>query len=330
MAAENHPGVQAEAEATRILRPGAGAAKSRATYGRALAAVVAIGLVVSAAASAAATRQAASQATSRLVVSAEEGKPTASLFSLSPAGGALHKLTSTKAHQTQPVLSPNGKEVAFVQAQSATCDGCSSSIWVVNAHGSGARQLSAPLPGTVSYDTSPSWSPDGSQVVFCRQTNISDELYLASATGGTPRNLFIQGVTPAWGPTRIAYLSPPTQAPGPVALWTMNPDGSNPKKITSAYAVALAWSKSGSLAYLDQPPTARSTLVVITAGVFHRYPLPISKATSLSWSPDGTHLAIVGQAAGATSGDVFSIGADGTGLKQLTKNTGALGVTWGS
>lgn len=246
--------------------------------------IVALGLVVSAAASAASSAQKTGQAASRLVVSVRQGEASANLFTLGPAGGALHRLTSTKAHQTQPASSPSGAEIAFVQAPSATCNSCSWSVWAVNAHGAGARQLAAPLPGTLSYDSSPSWSPDGNQLVFCRQTNVSNELYVASTTGGVPRNLFVQGVSPAWGPTRIAYLSPPTQAPGPVTLWTMNPDGSSPRKVTVAYAVALSWSKTGLLAYLDQPPAGHSTLVVIDGSTFHRYPLPISGATSLSWS----------------------------------------------
>ena len=288
---------------------------------------LAVGLVFSTSASGTVTEGQIVRATSRLVVSADQGRSSANLFALS-LSGRLRRLTSTRAHQTQPALSATGSEITYVQAASATCAPCSSSVWLVNAGGVDARQLTAPLPGTISSDSSPSWSPDGRQVVFCRQTNISNELYVVPASGGTPRSLFVQGVSPAWGPTRIAYLSPPTQAPGPVTLWTMNPDGSKPLKVTVAYAVSPAWSRSGSLAYLDQPPTARSTLVVISGGAFHRYPLPVSHATSLSWSPDGTRLAIVGHSTGATKADVYVVGVNGKGLRQLTKNAGATGVSW--
>ncbi len=299
----------------------------RATAGlRAIAAGAALWLVVAGvcgtlAATAAAARSVTAAPASRLVVSANQGKRSAALFALSP-GGRPRRLGATKNQQDDPALSPKGDKLAYVQAAGATW-----TVWLMNANGAQQHALTKQLFAT-AIDQSPSWSPDGTRIVFSRATNVSYALYTIPAAGGTPRDLFISGVSPAWGPTRIAYVSPPTQRPGPVTLWTINPDGQDPTNVTTSYVVSPAWSRSGSLAYLDQPPGTRPDLVVISGGSTHRYQLPVARATAIAWSPDGSQLAIVAKSKPGAPYDVYSIGAAGKGLRRLTTNLGVLGVTW--
>ena len=265
---------------------------------------------------------------SLFVVSASPRGSSANLFAVNP-GRALRRLTTSKAEQTDPALSPDGSEVAYVQAASPNCLSCPSTIWVANADGSNAHALTHSQQGVVDYDQNPSWSPDGTQIVFSRSTVSSYELYTVAASGGTPHDLFVPGVSPAWGPTRIAYVAPPPESAGPGALWTISPDGTDPTKITTSYIVSPTWSSKGALAYLDQAPEAKPILVVLTGSASHQYQLPFAEASSLSWSPDDRELAIVARSSATAPADVYTITDAGKTLARLTTNIGALGATVG-
>jgi len=50
--------------------------------------------------------------------------------------------------------------------------------------------------------------------------------------------------------------------------------------------------------------------------------------TGLAWSPDGTRLAFVADDTNGY-GEVWTIGADGSGLQQVTRNLGVVGtLSW--
>ena len=276
------------------------------------------------------TSSAPSRGVPGLVVSAARNHRLANLFLLG-TGGRLRRLSAIDKHQVEPAFSPNGTKIAYVQTSRPSCQTCPWSLWLMNANGSD-RHLLTPQPylsNPTTYDTNPSWSPDGSQIIFSRSTNDSYELYTVPATGGIPRDLYVAGASPAWGPSRIAYVSLPFERPGPVVLWTANPDGTNARQLTVGYIESPTWSRSGTLAYLNQPPVGGPTLVVYSGGA-HRYRLPFAQATSLSWAPNNHSLAVVARATPSSPYDVYSINLDGTGLRRLTTNLDALGgASWG-
>ncbi len=300
-----------------------GAALWTLTSGLLLAALVAAG------AGASERKASVAAATSRFAISVSQGARFANLFLVTPAGS--HRLTHAKAALLQPAWSPNGKKLAYVQTSSATCQFCPWTIWTMNANGSDRRGLTYPQPyknNPTLYDTSPSWSPDGTQVVFSRSTNNSYHLLVVPASGGIPRDLYVGGVSPAWGPHRIAYLQLPFERPGPVTLWTVNPDGTDAREVTSGYIVTPAWSRSGRLAYLEQPPSGPPVLVVIGGGQLHRHRLPLEHATSVTWSPGGDRLAIVARTSAKAPYEVYSITDTGKDLRRVTSNVDVLGASW--
>jgi Tol biopolymer transport system component len=86
-------------------------------------------------------------------------------------------------------ISPDGSQLALEAESSGLPD-----IYVVNADGSGLRQLTTD-PATDQY---PQWSPDGTTIVYDNagrrersdpQFSKTAEIYAVAATGGTPRRL---------------------------------------------------------------------------------------------------------------------------------------------
>jgi Tol biopolymer transport system component len=58
------------------------------------------------------------------------------------------------------------------------------------------------------------------------------------------------------------------------------------------------------------------------------FTVPRPAATGLAWSQDGTRFAFVAADANG-NGEVYTIGVDGKGLQQVTRNLGAVGnLSW--
>jgi Tol biopolymer transport system component len=117
-----------------------------------------------------------------------------------PPGGSAFALNPDPADD--PAWSPDGKRVLFARSGTTTQD-----LWVMNADGSGATQITH-LDGT-AFD--PTWSPDGRQVAFVHGDDSTDGIVIANADGsGTPTVLpgtAPDDDSPAWSPdgTRIAF-----------------------------------------------------------------------------------------------------------------------------
>ncbi len=267
----------------------------------------------------------------QVVVSADQSHALANLFLLTTSG-RLHRIDTVAKQQIEPALSPDGKKIVYVQTSRPGCQTCPWTLWIMNANGSD-RHLLTPQPyqsNPTMYDTDPSWSPDGTQIVFGRSFDDSYELYTVPVTGGVARCLYVAGTSPAWGPGRIAYVSLPFERPGPDTLWTANPDGTKATKVTVGYIESPAYSRSGTLAYLNQPPSGSPSLVIYSGAATHRYTLPFEQAVSISWSPNNHSLAVVARATASAPYDVYTVNADGTGVRRLTTNLDALGgASWG-
>ena len=72
-----------------------------------------------------------------------------------------------------PRFSPDGSMLAFLRGRQA---GEARQVWVIHAHGGEARQLTGAARGVQDF----AWSPDGSRIVFCADTEPS----AGAAAGG--------------------------------------------------------------------------------------------------------------------------------------------------
>lgn len=241
--------------------------------------------------------------------------PYPGLYSVPASGGTPRLITqSPREPHSTPALSQDGTEVAYsTQCMGHFC-GSAATIGVTSMDGA-ERALTTPAK-CGGGDEQPTWSPDGTTILFARWgCDGQPELDTVPAGGGAARLLGISGVQPAWGPSRIAYVG--TAAPS--AVWTANPDGTDPVQVGNG--IDPAWSPSGQLAYLTG--TNFTTLVVGSTEAS----LPFTRVTSLAWSPDGARLVVAARAANTAALDVYTINPDGTDPVRLTENYDALSVT---
>jgi TolB protein len=93
------------------------------------------------------------------------------------------------------------------------------------------------LTDTPAIDTSPCYSPDGSQICFESDRGGSPQIYVMAATGGQAQRISFGGgshSTPVWSP-RGDYIAFTGQAQGMFSIGILKPDGSGERILTQGY-----------------------------------------------------------------------------------------------
>jgi TolB protein len=114
--------------------------------------------------------------------------PSLGLFVVNVEGTGLKQITTVGS---SPDWSPQGNEIVFSQRATPDARG---SIWVVHADGSGLHEVDVqaqPACGGAFSDPGsqgcfqPSWSPDGTKIVFSRGTSgdFDSNLCIVNADG---------------------------------------------------------------------------------------------------------------------------------------------------
>jgi Tol biopolymer transport system component len=103
------------------------------------------------------------------------------MYSMRPDGSDQRRLTFSDSQEACGASwSPDGSRFAFARS---TPGYSSSEIFVINADGTGEQKLSG------DGDSSPAWSPDGTQILFNSVRSGSNQLWLMQADGQSPQNL---------------------------------------------------------------------------------------------------------------------------------------------
>ena len=85
------------------------------------------------------------------------------VYEVAVADGAVHALTHRKGPDTNPVLSPNGRWIAYSGFDDRLQTHQTTKLYVMNRDGSGAHSLSDSLDRDIQ---SPQWAPDNSGIYF--------------------------------------------------------------------------------------------------------------------------------------------------------------------
>ena len=238
------------------------------------------------------TQGAGSAASSRIAFGLERDD-LSSIYTARPDGRGLRRLTVPPTRQqlggdSGPVWSPNGRRIVF--ERNLTYWGADRyRLAAVPAAGGLARQLTKG-----PYDAMPTLSPNGRRIAFVRLTGATLSLYTIDRQGRHAARLLSDGldISPAWSPD------------GKTIAFSRLADPSLPIEEATLY---LADADGSQLRALGPEPV---------------------RGVSPAWSPDGRRIAFVSFAdhngpacpvdGCPPSGEIYVVGADGTGLTRLT------------
>jgi TolB protein len=157
-------------------------------------------------------------------------------------GASRKNLTnSPEAIDDDPDWSSDGEQIAFVShdVNDNHLNSITAEIYVINADGTGGP---ARLTNNVEEERAPSWSPDGTRIVFmCRRGGADFEICVMNADGTGQVQLTDNAVgdlTPTWSPDgeRIVFHRP---VAGRLQLWLMNADGTGQVQLTNTAGINL-------------------------------------------------------------------------------------------
>lgn len=180
-----------------------------------------------------------------------------------------------------PAFNKLDKEVVY-----ASSDDGNSEIYRRAADGSGKATR---LTFSGSIDTSPSWSPNGYEIVFMSDRSGKPMLYVMDRDGANVRRITYDGEyygSPSWSPKGDRIACSVMDEGNHFSIWTMGPDGKDPRKLTTG---------GGS----NESPT---------------------------WSPDGRHIAFMSTRTG--SPEIWVMRADGANPKRLSYTGGNSMPSW--
>lgn len=116
------------------------------------------------------------------VVVSQEQINSLQLWTVDFASGTRTQITHLNNIAYDPAWSPAGNTIAFVSPEPGNDE-----IYIVNADGSNLAQLTF---NEWEWDKHPSWSPDGSQLVFMSNRDSQrQQIWIMNADGSNPRNL---------------------------------------------------------------------------------------------------------------------------------------------
>lgn len=157
----------------------------------------------------------------------------AQIWVMDANGTGRHAVSPPSVYEDGPVLSPDGRRIAFNRR---------SDIYVMNVDGSHVRRLTF----SPANDGSATWSPDGRSLAYSSYRSGHSAIWRMRADGGSKQRLTAPAVVdvPAWSPDgrRIAYAGVRGQ------IWVMNADGSGKHALTATgrgVDWAPSWSPDG-------------------------------------------------------------------------------------
>ena len=153
-----------------------------------------------------------------------------SVFAILTASATMAATEQTPLWLRSNSISPDGSEIAFTYK---------GNIYIVDSDGGQARQLTT----NPAYDTTPLWTPDGQNIVFCSTRERSKDVFMVSAKGGSPTRI----TTHPQNETPVAVLDDGTilfsaaieqdaeygDFPGNTQLYSVSQNGGRPERVTS-------------------------------------------------------------------------------------------------
>jgi TolB protein len=251
-------------------------------------------------------------------VSDRQGKGTKEIWVMDFDGSNQRRITHFNSISTMPSISPDGRRLAFT----TYAKGQPQIMMYSTETGRFIpfRNSAAPTNAQASF------TPDGQHVLYASSVSGYMQIYIADLDGSNPRRLTATRaieaepkVNPKTG-TEIAFVS---GRGGLQQIYRMNMDGADIERLTNGEGEASnpAWHPEGRhLAFAWTRGYAPGNWNLFLMDVASRETVQLThgegRNENPSWAPDGRHLAFCSNRTG--SYQIFTMLADGTGLRQLT------------
>jgi TolB protein len=226
------------------------------------------------------------------------------IYVMNADGSGLRTLTNGM----DPALSPDGSRVAFTRWEDST-PGSAGSVWVINTDGSGERNVH----DTAVQPRSPSWSPDGKQLVFATQQG--GRLFPDHYCGPNPPGVDATNVTWEIKGTGVEYCYDLLPRSGHILRTVNIATGESEDQPVAKYSFTPAWDPANAWRTIYRDEQGLSQLD-LNRGVAWRLTSDSSDYTP-AFSPDGAKIAV-----GYRQQDhweIHTLNADGTGRVRLTE-----------
>ena len=248
------------------------------------------------------------------------------IYLANPDGKDPFRLTEHAASDTEPAISPNGREVIFTSERDGNGE-----IYVVNSVGGPAWNLTK-HPATDGWAR---WSPNGQQIVFHSNRDQNFEIYVMNADGTDQRRLTTYtgiDMFPDWSPNgkEIVFRRD-------TDLYVLNLADDTLRRLTAANALnqMAAWSPNGQqLVFMSNREGYPSVFIMNADGSGQTNLTPkdpqhlssVWNSRAPSWSKNGRQIYFMSFRPD-TQGDteIFVMNADGSGLERLTTSGGVDG-----
>ena len=172
----------------------------------------------------------------RIIFSRGEDIYAMAVGASSDSAGTLTRFTRDSNADRQPVVSADGRRIAFASDRDGDFD-----IYVMKVAPESATNHPIKLTRNATSDFTPEWSPDGKRIAFTSGRQDSREVYVMKAIPqdkdtNPPTNLTSNAADdsdPAWSPDgrKIAFTSDRT---GDAEIWVVGTGGAAPSNLTKS------------------------------------------------------------------------------------------------
>lgn len=219
------------------------------------------------------------------------------IYLIDSVRGVFANLTRNDLWDGEPVVSPDGRHVAFSSLMSGN-----GAIYVADVETLALRRLT----NDNNFNGQAAWSPDGKQIVYASDRNNGRNLYVMNADGSRLRRLLAtegQDFSPSWSPDgrRIVFSMAEPSDPGEIYVYDLDSRDTDRFTFYRGIDVHPAWSPDGDwLAFASDRDGSMNVYMMATAcldtpeGCQSENPRQLTRwgvnAATLWWSTDGQHI----------------------------------------